>query len=180
MQQEWLFKSLRKKCLALPPCSLGMFALVAKLGESPNYTLERLCSGVLVNSPSWDPDYELAVGGEFPDGWVVRILGFHCNNPGSFPGRGTEIPPAVHHGPPRPPTKEKIKKHAYMCVFHAIWGIPWQSSCIRKRPLGDSSPLTTGHSLCLSLQKPQTWRTWDKQSSLGSFWTLDPQNPQPS
>ena len=29
---------------------------------------------------------------KFPDGLVVRILGFHCCGLGSVPGRGTEIP----------------------------------------------------------------------------------------
>ena len=34
---------------------------------------------------------------EFPGGLVVRILGFHCCDPGSGPGRGTEVPQAVQH-----------------------------------------------------------------------------------
>ena len=34
---------------------------------------------------------------EFPGGLVVRILGFHCCDPGSVPGWGTEIWQAVWH-----------------------------------------------------------------------------------
>ena len=29
---------------------------------------------------------------------MVRIPGFHCHGPGSSPGRGSEILPAVWHG----------------------------------------------------------------------------------
>ena len=32
---------------------------------------------------------------EFPDGLVVRILGFHYRGQGSIPGQGTKIPQAV-------------------------------------------------------------------------------------
>ena len=32
---------------------------------------------------------------EFPDDLLVRILDFHCHEPGSIPGQGTEIPRAI-------------------------------------------------------------------------------------
>ena len=34
---------------------------------------------------------------EFPGCLVVRILGFHCHDLGSVPGRGTEVPQAMQH-----------------------------------------------------------------------------------
>ena len=36
--------------------------------------------------------------GEFPDGLILKIWGFHCHGPGSIPGRGTEILKAMQHG----------------------------------------------------------------------------------
>ena len=48
---------------------------------------------------------------EFPDGLVVRILGFHCRSLGSIPGWGTEIPQASWWG-----KKKKIYIYIYIYI----------------------------------------------------------------
>ena len=78
--------------LAAPPLSLH-----------PLPSLISSCSNLPFGSQgrSWRLEsipYKQELGdGEFPGGPVVRIPGFHCQGPGSIPGRGTEIPQAMQH-----------------------------------------------------------------------------------
>lgn len=46
----------------------------------------------------------------FPDGPVVRTLGFYYQNPRSIPGWGTEIPQAMRSGRKKKKSKEIEKK----------------------------------------------------------------------
>ena len=47
---------------------------------------------------------------EFPGGLMVRILGFHCRDPGSVPGLGTEILQTAQHSQKK---KKKKKNNFY-------------------------------------------------------------------
>ena len=47
-------------------------------------------------------------GWGFPGGLAVRLWCFHCRGPGLIPGRGTEIPQAMSHGPSPQKKAKKI------------------------------------------------------------------------
>ena len=64
--------------------------------------------------------------GEFLGGLVVRILGFHCRDPGSVPGQGTEIPQAAKCGQKK--RKKKVDSHKQCGPKRHICGTrcsPW-------------------------------------------------------
>ena len=68
---------------------------------------------------------------EFPGGLVVRIPGFHCHDPGSIPGQGTEIPKAASHGQ----KKKRMSSSRCLVVVNVAGHTPRACAAGRTRTL---------------------------------------------